>query len=237
MFFLPLGVRPGMILEVGDVFRMADPIMPTLPSAVSYTVISPDGQEQVFDGRANAIGYYYDPDDDFTVDQPGLWTVRLTITHDGLTSAGLMEEPYPTGGVLAPDEDTFIFVVSDPLTTTLAIRTDLDELTAESWYCHDVQESYFEAELPTSMEVERAHITVTIPGTVLVDEDVDLESTELRWDLDGQALNELVSTFDFELGIADTITVTFYVEGTLDGSPAHAVGRLVTHGTRVQRAE
>ena len=237
MFFMPLGVRPGSILEVGDTFRMAGPIMPTLPSAVSYTVVSPDGREQDFDGRASAIGYYYDPDDDFTVDQPGLWTVRLAITHDGLTSAGLVEEPYPTGGILAPDGNTFTFVVTDPQTTALAIQTDLDELTAESWYCHNVQEAYFDAELPTSMEIERAHITVTTPGTVLVDEDVHLESAELRWNLDARALNELVSTFDFEFGIADTVTVTFFVEGTLDGSPAQAVGQLVTHGTRVQRAE
>ena len=88
MFFLPLGVRPGAILETGDVFRLAGPIMPTLPSLVEYTVTAPDGTASALGGRANAIGYFYDPADDFVLDQPGLWTVNLKVTHDGMTSAG-----------------------------------------------------------------------------------------------------------------------------------------------------
>ena len=96
MFFLPLGVRPGAVLEVGDVFRMAGPIMPTLPSRVEYTVTAPNGVVRTFDGRANAIGYLYDPDDDFVLDQSGLWTVTLAATHDGMTSAGPVEPPYPS---------------------------------------------------------------------------------------------------------------------------------------------
>ena len=71
IFFLPLGVRPGSVLEVGDVFRMAGSIMPTLPSRVEYTVDSPDGSSRTFNGRANSIGYYYLHEDDFVLDKPG----------------------------------------------------------------------------------------------------------------------------------------------------------------------
>ena len=86
------------------------------------------------------------------------------------------------------------------------------------------------------MEVDRAHVTVTMPGTVLVDEDVILESSEIRWDLDAKALNELASNFDVSPGIADTITVTFFAEGTVEGRPVQTAGMIVTHGARLALA-
>jgi len=236
MFFLPLAVRPGAMLEVGDVFRMAGPIMPTLPSLVSYTVSAPDGTVRTFQGRANAIGYYYEPGHDFKVDQPGLWTVRLTVTHDGMTSAGPVEEPLPTGSVLSPDGATYTFVVTDSESGRLAIQTDLENVPPSSWYCHRIQQAYFQAAVPASMEIERAHVTVTMPGTVLVDEDVEVDSWGIRWELDAQVLNTLASNFDFNPGIADTVTVTFSVEGTIDGKPAHRAGSIVTHGSRLAGA-
>ena len=236
MFFLPLGVRPGSMLEVGDMFRMTGPIMPTLPSKVEYTVLSPDGTPRTFAGYANSIGYYYDPADDFKLDQPGLWTVKLKIIHDGMTSAGPVEEPFPTGSVLSPDGMSYTFVVTDPKTNVLAIRTDLEEVPPSLWYCHNIQNAYFQAAVPTSMEVDRAHVTVTMPGTVLVDEDVILESSEIRWDLDAKALNELASNFDVSPGIADTITVTFFAEGTVEGRPVQTAGMIVTHGARLALA-
>ncbi len=238
MFFLPLGVRPGAILEVGDQFQMAGPVMPTLPSLVTYTVTSPDGEERSFEGRANSIGFYYDHNDNFTVDEAGLWTVEVRTTHDGVTSAGTVEEPYPDGGVLSPDGSTFTFLVTEPTTERLSITTDLEELTPASWYCHDVREASFQAPIPPGAQIDRAHVVVTMPGTVLVDEDISVGPEELRWDLDAVALNELASNFDVERGgIADTITVVFYAEGSIDGRPSQWVGELVTHGTRVARAE
>ena len=93
---------------------MAGPIMPTLPSYVEYTVTAPNGITRSFDGRANSVGYYYDSSDDFELDQPGLWTVELQVTHDGMTSAGPVNLPYPTGGPLTPSGSTFSFVVTGP---------------------------------------------------------------------------------------------------------------------------
>lgn len=76
-------------------------------------------------------------------------------------------------------------------------------------------------------------MTVTMPGIVMIDNPVSIEGGRIRWDLDGQALNQLASNFDYEQGIADTITVTLFAEGQLAGSPARAVGTIVTHGARV----
>ena len=234
IFFMPLGVRPGAILESGDLFRMAGPIMPTLSSLVEYTVAAPDGAARTGGGRANTVGYFYDPGDDFVMDQPGLWTVTLGVTHDGLTSAGPVEAPFPTGGLLTPDGSTFRFVVVGPQTHRLDIETDLASLTPAEW-AGGVRHASFQAVLPDGWSGDSTRVIVTMPGTVLVDEEVAVADGLVRWDLDAEKLNRLASNFDYESGIFDTVTVTFYAEGTLPGRAAQAAGTIVTHGARVPR--
>jgi hypothetical protein len=230
MFFVPMGVRPGSVHEVGDIFRMAGPIMPTLPSKVEYNVKSPDGSTSTFEGRANAVGYFYDPTDDFILDQPGVWTVELMVTHDGMTSAGPVQAPYPSGGPLTPDGHTFTFVVTDSDTHKLGIITDLASLQPTNWY-GNIQQARFEALLPQGWTGETAHLTVTMPGIVLVESDVQIEDRAIRWSLNGEQMNQLANNFD--AGLADTITVTYYAD---EKSGRRAAGTLVTHGARVPLA-
>ena len=232
VLFLPLGARPGAILETGDLFRMAGPVMPTLPSLVEYTVTAPDGSERVLGGRANAVGYFYDSEDDFVVDQPGLWTVTLQVTHDGQTSAGPVEPPFPSGGPLTPDVASFTFVVAYAATRPLRITTDLAELTPDQWWSGRRNASY-EADLPSTWDGETARLVVTMPGIVLLDEDIPIAGRRVRWELDAEALNRLASNFDYESGLGDTVTVTFYAEGRILGQPAQAAGSIVTHGARL----
>ena len=235
MFFLPLGVRPGAVLETGDVFRMAGPIMPTLPSRIAYTVTAPDGAQRSFTGRANAVGYFYDPTDDFVLDQPGLWTVDIGLTHEGQTSVGPVEPPFPTGGPLTPDGATFTFVVAGEQTQVLDIETDLTLLTPPQWYAGypGVPTAFFEARLPAGWSGATARVVVTMPGIVLVDEDIPVTNGAIRWDLDAPSLNRLASNFDYESGMADTITVTFFAESTTGLGIVQATGSIVTHGARV----
>ena len=235
IFFLPLGVRPGAVLEIGDLFRMAGPVMPTLPSRIEYIVIAPNGERRTFAGRANAVGYFYDPGDDFVLDQPGVWKVNVAVTHDGMTSAGPVEPPYPTGGVLSPDGTSFTFVVRDKETQDIEITTDLEQLTPGDWFTN-VRTANFQAAMPGGWSGSQARLTVTMPGIVLIDEPVPIEEGIIRWGLDGEALNKLASNFDYEQGIADTVTVTFFAEGRLAGKAARAVGTIVTHGARVPTA-
>ena len=232
MFFLPLGVRPGAVLEVGDLFRMAGPIMPTLPSMVEYTVTAPDDTMRSFEGRANTVGYFYDPTADFVLDQPGLWTVTLTVTHDGMTSAGPAQQPYPSGGPLTPDGSSFTFVVRDRKTDVLQIATDLSRINPDNWYA-GIQQARFEASLPQGWNGQDGHVTVTIPGIVLLDQDIPIEAGVLRWTLNGKQMNRLAHNFDYSQGLADTITVTYYAE---DKSGRQAAGTIATHGARVPLA-
>jgi hypothetical protein len=230
MFFVPLAVRPGSILEIGDIFRMAGPIMPTLPSRVDYTITAPDGNKRSFEGRGNAVGYFYDPEDDFELDAPGLWTVDLAVTHDGMTSAGPVQEPYPQGGPLTPDGTTFTFVVKDNDTIPLNLSTDLTRLLPTDWYRGYTQAS-FEAQLPKGWTGTTGHVNVTIPGVVLADKDIPIENGLIKWNLDAEQMNQLVRSFDSGV-LSDTITVTYHAE---DPSGVNAGGTIVTHGTRVPR--
>ena len=232
IFFVPLGVRPGAVLEIGESFRMAGPIMPTLPSKVEYIVTAPNGTIRSFEGRANSVGYYYNPADDFELEQTGLWTVELSVTHDGMTSAGPLGLPYPTGGPLTPDGSSFNFVVIGPKTQVLSIETDLTKLTPAQWFSH-VQKASFEAALPTGWSGSNARVIVSMPGNVLVDKKVSIIGDTVTWILDGQQLNHLANNFDYEQGFADTLDVTFYAEGNLSGKPIQASGTMVVHGARV----
>ena len=71
LFIHLTGVRPGSVLETGNTFALVGAIGPTLPAQVTYTVTTPDGSQRRFSGWANEIGYYYEPEDNFIVDQPG----------------------------------------------------------------------------------------------------------------------------------------------------------------------
>ena len=72
-------------------------------------------------GRANPIGYFSDPAGDFVVDEPGVWTVDVEVVHDGMTSAGPVEPPYPTGGVLGSADGRFrVYVVPKAISVLLS---------------------------------------------------------------------------------------------------------------------
>ena len=229
MFFLPLAVRPGALLEVGDMFRMAGPIMPALPSKLHYSVTSPAGASRTFQGVANSVGYYYHPDSDFELDEPGIWTVELSVTHDGLTSAGPVKKPYPIGGPLTPDGRTFTFIVIDNDTLPLQLDTDLARLKPKEWY-RGIENAHFETLLPAGWDEQSARIIVTIPGIVMLDEYISVNDGIIEWDLIGEKMNQLAPNFDFRTGLADTITVTIFAK---DKSGRQASGTILTHGTRI----
>ena len=109
LFLMPTAVRPGTILEVGDRFVFAGQVGPPLASKVTVQVTSPSGVAHTFSGQANLIGFFGDPARDFVVDEQGIWTVEVQVLHDGLTSAGPVEPPYPTGGVLGSADGRFQF--------------------------------------------------------------------------------------------------------------------------------
>jgi len=83
--------------------------------------------------------------------------------------------------------------------------------------------------LPPGLEAESVRLVATIPGIVIASDELSVKDGRVEWTLDGPALNPLVHNLDYRMGLADTITVTFFAQ---DEDQAGA-GSLVVHGWHV----
>ena len=229
LFIHLTGVRPGSVLETGNTFALVGAIGPTLPAQVSYTVTAPDGGQRRFNGWANEIGYYYEPDDNFIVDQPGRYIVDLQVTYDGSTSAGQVTAPFPQGHVLGTARGQFsVYVVSPhspPLTVDMPRH---DFLTAPADFMVTATSS-------NGLTLTEGHMTALIPGVVLEDGPLTGGSTGLTYDYDPVGLATGVPILDVErFGepvAADVVTVSLFGEGTdSDGQPSYAARVVTLHG-------
>ena len=229
LFIHLTGVRPGSVLETGNTFALVGAIGPTLPAQVTYTVTAPDGSRRTFSGWANEIGYYYEPDDNFIVDQPGRYTVDLQVTYDGSTSAGQVTAPFPQGHVLGTARGRFsVYVVSphsSPLTVDLPRH---DFLTAPADFTAT-------ATAPTGLTLTEGHMTALMPGVVLEDGSLPVEANGLTYDYDPVGLAAGVPILDVERDgqpvAADVVTVSLFGEGTdSDGQPSYAARVVTLHG-------
>lgn len=160
-FVVPLAVRPGTILEVGDTFSFSTQLAPTLPGQVDVTITGPNEFSRKISGRANAIGYFYDPNQNFILDSPGIYQVSVTATFDTPTSVGPMIEPYPTGTVLGAIDNGFdIFVVSPESEVLLTVNQQ------ESIF-RGTGEMPLYVELPNGVSGETGQYTIAMPGFLL----------------------------------------------------------------------
>ena len=224
LFIHLTGVRPGSVLETGNIFALVGAIGPTLPAQVTYTVTAPDGSKRTFRGWASEIGYYYEPDDNFIVDQPGRYIVDLQVTYDGSTSAGQVIAPFPIGDVLGTARGRFsVYVVSPhspPLTVDLP-RHDFLTVPAD-----------FTVSATTSNELTltEGHMTALMPGVVLEDGPLTVGSNGLTYDYDPVGLAAGVPILDVDPA-ADVVTVSLFGEGTdSDGQPSYAARVVTLHG-------
>ena len=229
LFIHLTGVRPGSVLETGNTFALVGAIGPTLPAQVTYTVTAPNGTQRRFSGWANEIGYYYEPDDNFIVDQPGRYTVDLQVTYDGSTSAGQVTAPFPQGHVLGTARGQFsVYVVSPhsvPLTVDLPQH---DFLTAPADFT-------VVASASNGLTLMEGHMTALIPGVVLEDGPLSVRNNGLTYDYDPVGLAAGVPILDVErFGepvAADVVTVSLFGEGTdSDGQPSYAARVVTLHG-------
>ena len=229
LFIHLTGVRPGSVLETGNTFALVGAVGPTLPAKVAYTVTAPDGSRRTFSGQANEIGYYYAPEDNFIVDQPGRYMVDLRVTYDGRTSAGQVTAPFPQGDVLGTTQGRFSVYVVSPHSALLEV--DMPE--------HDFLKAPADftvtATPPTGMRLTGGHMTTLIPGVVLEDESLPVEGNGLTYDYDPVGLAAGVPILDVErFGepvAADVVTVSLFGEGRDSaGQPSYAARIVTLHG-------
>ena len=229
LFIHLTGVRPGSVLETGNTFALVGAVGPTLPAKVAYTVTAPDGNKRPFSGWANEIGYYYEPEDNFIVDQPGRYTVDLRVTYDGRTSAGQVTAPFPQGHVLGTAHGRFAVYVVPPHSVPLEVDVPQhDFLTAPADFT-------VTATAPTGMQLTGGHMTALIPGVVLEDGSLTVEANGLTYDYDPVSLAADVPILDVERdGVpvaADVVTVSLFGEGRDSADQSSYAARILTlHG-------
>ncbi|MCA0457586.1 MAG: hypothetical protein LCI00_26705 [Chloroflexi bacterium] len=221
MFFHPTAVRPGDVLRVGDTFSLAGQVAPTLASQVNVTVTAPDGSiVRQFSGIANAIGYFYDPTNDFALEAAGVYTVDIRVQHTGLTSVGVIEPPAPNGGVLGTTGGRFnIYVLpaeSEPLPWS-DNRTDFDIPPALAYN--------FRFSVPTDWQNVQIYHTLSIPSQVLEQGPLRPAGLTLSYQYSPSVLGKAFPNFENgEQGAGpaagDTVTLTIVMTGTdASGTP------------------
>ena len=178
---------------------------------------------------ANEIGYYYEPDDNFIVDQPGRYTVALQVTYEGSTSAGQVTAPFPQGHVLGTARGRFSVYVVSPHSVPLTVDMPRhDFLTAPADFT-------VTASAPSGLTLTEGHMTALIPGVVLEDGPLTVRSNSLTYDYDPVGLATGVSILDVERNgqpvAADVVTVSLFGQGTDSDGESSYTARVVTlHG-------
>ena len=219
-FVVPLAVRPGTLLEVSDTFSFSAQLAPTLPAKVDVSVSGPKGFSRTFGGRANAIGYFYDPGEDFVVTTPGIYHVSVTATFDMPTSAGPMSRPYPTGTVLGAIENGFDIYVVPPDGPALAT-------SHPAWaVVRGVVEVPLLVEAPDGSSSGTIHYTMAMPGFLLESGTSELTNGYGMLAYDPLKLNLTFPNLDVRFsrtdldgqdrGLVDTVWVSVLLE-TEDG--------------------
>jgi len=233
IFFHPLGVRPGSILEVGDTAAFAGQIAPTLPSEVSIRVTTPSNETKIIEGTANKIGYFYEPNTSFLITEPGIYDVDITVTHKGMTSSGFVEPPYPVGGILGEDIHSYQFyaVTRESTEAELAfpLPLQLPDSTALNFLLKGI----------SSSNDQRMYQTTVMPGYVLS----QTESKSLSYSYNAKELNLNFPNLDVDSNNTprsnvDTITYSFLLKSQdQKGQPKYEAQQVVLQGDEIIRAD
>jgi hypothetical protein len=238
LFIEPTGVKPGAVLEVGDTFAFAGQIAPPLASRVDVVVTSPSEGVHEIHGRANKVGYFYDPSGDFTVDEAGVWTVDVTVTHDGMTSAGPVDPPYPTGGVLGTEYGRYEFYVVDAAEPRAAVNAP-----APGWLKMyrdwDVVPVQVTIPVPQDWTDAVLRYVITMPGWVLQTGELASPGKAFLITYDPETLQETFPNIDlcqpqsWAPGLSDEVFISFAISGNDGGNPVHRANVLTLHGEKL----
>jgi hypothetical protein len=237
IFILPTGVGPGAVLEVGETFRFAGHVMPTLDSRVAVTVTAPSGAQYQVDGRANRVGYFCDPDDDLQLAEPGLWTADVRVWHDGRCSGGATVPPYPTGDVLGSDGGRFWFYVVPRSAPRLEVSAPAPGFLT---FDGEVTPITVEGTLPDGLSDAVVDYTLSMPGYLLEQGQASISGNTWRIVFDPVALHDdypnldLVGRDDHEPGLADTFSLGLLLRGEgAGGVPVYRANTVTIQGEEV----
>lgn len=237
IFILPTGVQPGAILEVGDTASFAGHIMPTLDSRVAVTFTAPSGTRHIAGGQANSIGYFYDPDDDFAVQEAGLWSVDVRVWHDGQCSGGQTVAPYPSGDVLGSEDGRYWFYVVPEGSPRLHVATPTPGYLD---FDGAVTPITISGTLPPGLTGAAIDYTITMPGFILEHGQATLAGATYTITFDPVALAQDFPNLDLvgrdeygRAGLADTFAITMLLRAQDGATPVIRANGVTLQGDRV----
>jgi len=244
IFILPTGTRPGAVLEMGDPFRFAGHIMPTLDSRVAFTATSPSDVLHTGGGQANAIGYYYDIGDDFFVDEPGLWSVDVRVWHDGQIGSGDAmpcasdpSMPCPSGDVLGSTKGRYWFYVVPPQSPRLSVDTPVPGFLS---FDGGVQPITVTGSVPAGLSGATVDYTIGMAGFILEHGQVTPSGGRYQVVFDPVALNRDFPNLDLvgrdsreDAGLADTFSIGLLLRGESGGEPVFRANAITIQGAEV----
>ncbi len=214
MFFVPSGTPPGALIRVGEDITTAGQVAPTIAAGVNITITSPDGESTHFSGRANAIGYFYNPDFDVTADQIGVWTVDIEVVGDAVTSVGEAQPPYPTGSVLrasGTSYQVYVLPVSSEVLESTVRRADVLIPTGVAYN--------FGFTIPQAWQNPRAYVTLRTPSYILTDSAVRINGRSFGYQFAPAAIRGSFPNIENEPrgsgnSVVDPMTLTVVITGT-----------------------
>ncbi len=214
MFFHPTGVQPGQVFTVGDVVAASGQVAPTLPSVVMVSITAPDGMvKQAFSGIANPVGYFYMPEYNVILDQAGVWTVDITVRHDGLTSAGMIEPPAPTGGILGADGGRFLIYVLPAASEPLVSNVTEPDVSIGAGIPFN-----YNFTIPDGWTDFQVYHTITTPFAILEQGPLRTSGLSFSYQYNPTNLNRVFSNLENNgqgsgPAASDVVTLTFVVTG------------------------
>jgi hypothetical protein len=244
IFIMPTGTRPGAVLEVGDWFRFAGHLMPTLDSKLAFTVTSPSNVLHTGAGQANPIGYYYDHADDFVVDEPGLWSVDVRVWHDGPIGSGDSvlcasdpSEPCPSGDVLGSESGRYWFYVVPPATPKLNVASPLPGFLT---FGDTVTPITVTGVVPLGLSGATIDYTISMAGFILEHGQVTPTMGMYQVVFDPVTLNQDFPNLDLvgrdsweDAGLADTFSIGLLLQGLSGDEPVYRANAITIQGNEV----
>jgi hypothetical protein len=215
VFFLPMGVRPGSVLEMNDTFSFSGHVAPPLDSRVMVTVTSPSNVVRTIDGHANKVGWFYDPSIDFAVDEPGVWTVEVQVIHDRVYQpGGLVPTSHNTGTVLGASEGRYAFYVVKACAPRLTITAPSCGFLT---WPNGLKPVNIEGTIPAGLSAAVISYTIAMQGFILEQGSVTPAGNTFTVTYDPATLSNDFSNIDLTAaeesrpGLTDEILITLFL--------------------------
>ena len=207
-----------------------------MSSKVAITVTAPSGVKRLGGGQANSIGYFYDPADNFAVDEAGLWSVNVRVWHDGQCSGGSTIPPYPSGDVLGSQSGRYWFYVVPGGSPRLGVTSPAPGFQR---MVDQVMPITITGAIPSGWSNVTLDYTIAMPGYILKHAQITASGGAFQIVFDPVALAQsfpnldLVGRDDWQAGLADTFTIGLLLRGQSGGQSIQRANVVTLQGNQV----